>query len=85
MNIYFLDSERTFEFSVDLTLPQDHPKINDVIRSLRNKTEKVLIVDPIQVTYFPTRISDIDDFTNETLDAGEDLQSDHPGFNVSYL
>lgn len=59
--------------------------MDDAIRHLRKRTEGVLIVDPISVPFFPTRISDIDDFTNETLDAGEELQSDHPGFNVSLL
>jgi phenylalanine-4-hydroxylase len=33
------------------------------------------------VPWFPLRISDIDSFSTKTLDAGAELESDHPGFN----
>jgi hypothetical protein len=33
------------------------------------------------VPWFPTRISDIDQFSTKTLDAGAELESDHPGFS----
>lgn len=35
-----------------------------------------------EVPWFPRRPSDIDHFSQATLDAGADLESDHPGFNV---
>ena len=34
-----------------------------------------------QVQWFPRHISELDLIANRTLDAGIDLQSDHPGFN----
>lgn len=34
-----------------------------------------------QVHWFPRHISELDLIANRTLDAGVDLQSDHPGFN----
>ncbi|KAF0982920.1 hypothetical protein FDP41_010899 [Naegleria fowleri] len=33
------------------------------------------------IPWFPTKISDIDFFTRECLEAGGELQSDHPGFH----
>jgi phenylalanine-4-hydroxylase len=35
---------------------------------------------PSIVPWFPLRISDIDKFSTKTLDAGSELESDHPGF-----
>ena len=34
-----------------------------------------------QVHWFPRHISELDLIANRTLDAGVDLESDHPGFN----
>jgi phenylalanine-4-hydroxylase len=33
------------------------------------------------VPWFPRNIADLDSFSKSTLDAGDQLQSDHPGFN----
>ena len=38
-------------------------------------------MNPKQVHWFPRHISELDLIANRTLDAGIDLQSDHPGFN----
>jgi len=39
------------------------------------------VVNPRLVPWFPTHIADIDQFSTKTLDAGAELESDHPGFN----
>jgi len=33
------------------------------------------------VNWFPRHLSELDMIANRTLDAGDDLESDHPGFN----
>jgi phenylalanine-4-hydroxylase len=35
------------------------------------------------VPWFPRRVRDLDLVANQILDAGAELQSDHPGFNVN--
>lgn len=32
--------------------------------------------------WFPRHIEELDKISQKTLDAGSDLESDHPGFNV---
>ena len=33
------------------------------------------------MNWFPRHLSELDMIANRTLDAGDDLESDHPGFN----
>ena len=41
----------------------------------------MLVLDQKEVPWFPRHITDLDMIANRTLDAGSDLESDHPGFN----
>lgn len=52
----------------------------ELLNELRSITGKAHLVEPRVVPWFPTKISDIDNFSTKTLDAGAELDSDHPGF-----
>lgn len=73
--------EPTYSFFVSLqgTLEDDNVRelVNDLIRSTKNVT----LMGTEEVPWFPRKISDIDVFCHRTLDAGADLESDHPGFS----
>lgn len=49
--------------------------------ALCKECTKLLVLDEKQVHWFPRHISDLDKVANRTLDAGVDLESDHPGFH----
>jgi len=63
-------------------LPQrGDENVEKLINALESFTTKVLIVDEKEVNWFPRHLSELDLIANRTLDAGADLESDHPGFN----
>ena len=53
-----------------------------LLRTLeRSKSVKTLdVLGSREVPWFPRRASEFDAFTSKTLDAGSELESDHPGF-----
>jgi len=69
------------EFYVSVELPASDPKMALLIKTLKDEYNKVQIIGSPEVPWFPRRPADIDLFSQQTLDAGEDLESDHPGFN----
>ena len=71
----------TFDFYVDCEGVRGDPNVEAVIRQLEAIAVKLLVLDHRQVPWFPRYIAELDLIANNTLDAGVDLQSDHPGFN----
>lgn len=47
----------------------------------KDHCQDVYISDPTMVPWFPQKITDLDSFATKTLDAGSDLEADHPGFH----
>lgn len=51
------------------------------MRELRHSAVSWTLHPPAVVPWFPTKIAEIDRFSTKTLDAGAELESDHPGFS----
>jgi len=73
----------TFDFYVDCEGSPGDPRLDAIIDHLRQRTVKLLVLDDKEVPWFPRRAADLDRIANATLDAGTDLQADHPGFQDS--
>jgi phenylalanine-4-hydroxylase len=69
------------QFYVSIELPSSDPKLSKLLETLRQEYENVQLIGSPEVPWFPRRPGDIDRFSQQTLDAGEELQSDHPGFS----
>ncbi|MEM1033982.1 MAG: ACT domain-containing protein [Myxococcota bacterium] len=72
---------RTFDFYIDCEGRLGDPKIDAVVARLSQTTPSLLVLDDKRVPWFPRQGADLDRIANVTLDAGTDLESDHPGFS----
>ena len=75
------DDVDAYEFEIDFKGDEMDPHVSKFLDVLREQTEELRVLGKKQVPWFPRHISDFDHFTQKTLDAEEDLESDHPGFN----
>jgi phenylalanine-4-hydroxylase len=76
-----LGGERNFDFFVDFEGSPSEENVVKLLDALTPMTEKLLVLDEKHVHWFPRHISELDLIAGRTLDAGIDLQSDHPGFS----
>ena len=74
-------NEPVFDFALDFYGSLDDPVVQKLMSDLDPITEKLLVLDEKDVQWFPRHISELDLIAHRTLDAGVDLESDHPGFN----
>lgn len=70
-----------FDFFVDCEGSRSQEPIEQVIAELEAASEKLLVLDDRDVPWFPRHVSELDQLVSQTLDAGVELSSDHPGFH----
>ncbi|MDZ7686258.1 MAG: ACT domain-containing protein [Gammaproteobacteria bacterium] len=70
----------TFDFYVDCEGERGEANIEATITALSESSTRMFILDDKEVPWFPRHIAELDRIATETLDAGDALESDHPGF-----
>jgi phenylalanine-4-hydroxylase len=71
----------SFDFYVDCAASPSDPSMGALLDDLRGRCRKLLVLDEKLVPWFPRHIAELDAIANSTLDAGTDLEADHPGFS----
>lgn len=75
------DAKPKFDFYVDFDGSLEDAAVEKLMKDLGPLTTKLLVLDEKDVHWFPRHISELDMIAHRTLDAGVDLESDHPGFH----
>ena len=70
----------TFDFYVDCVGESGDPAIRAIVAELRDVAVAVVVLGHRDVAWFPRHAAELDRIANNTLEAGDALQADHPGF-----
>jgi len=70
-----------YDFYIDFLGSPDNPNVRAMLAELRATATGVSILESRKVPWFPRRAKELDLVASQILDAGAELQSDHPGFN----
>ena len=76
-----LKSPQDYEFTIDFDGRAAEERTQSLLTDLRASCHEVEMLEAKKVPWFPTSLNDLDFCVQQTLDAGGDLESDHPGFN----
>ena len=69
-----------FDFYVDCEGSRGDARTEALLRTLEGATRRLLVLDDRRVPWFPRRSAELDLLAANTLDAGAELDADHPGF-----
>ncbi|HSG88162.1 MAG TPA: ACT domain-containing protein [Pseudomonadales bacterium] len=70
-----------FDFFVDCEGSRDDAAIRALLAELAGCTCRLLVLDDREVPWFPRQITELERVVDHVLEAGADLQADHPGFS----
>lgn len=70
-----------FHIYIDFHGYRGDPKTDSLMQDLQHKCKNMLVLDEREVPWFPRHISELDKIAIRVLDAGSELQCDHPGFH----
>lgn len=73
-------SSDEYDFFIDFVGTTDDEHVKALLTDLRLHTRDVQVLSSRRVPWFPRRLRDLDQVAAQVLDAGSELQSDHPGF-----
>jgi len=79
-------SEGTYEFLVEIDNNSTKGDFQTAMNDLKDKTKYLQVIgrdykdSPDTIPWFPRNIQDLDQFANQILSYGHELDSDHPGF-----
>lgn len=71
---------RAFEFAVDFDAPAPPAGLLAALERACTPSS-VRAAPPVPVPWFPLSVAEVDLFSTKTLDAGAELEADHPGFH----
>ncbi|KAJ0399839.1 hypothetical protein ATCC90586_005381 [Pythium insidiosum] len=72
---------QNYNFYVDIDGKRGDPVVDALLDDLRRNCLDVMILHDKKVPWFPRKIKELDRSVSQVLDAGSDLESDHPGFH----
>jgi phenylalanine-4-hydroxylase len=70
-----------FDFYVDCEGRRGEGPVEAVIVALKQRPLSLLVLDDRQVPWFPRQVAELDRVAGHTLQAGSELEADHPGFH----
>lgn len=68
-------------FYVDFIGRREDESVAVLLREIQASVNSLTVLDERSVPWFPRHIWELDQIANRTLDAGADLEADHPGFS----
>uniref|UniRef100_M4B3S4 phenylalanine 4-monooxygenase n=1 Tax=Hyaloperonospora arabidopsidis (strain Emoy2) TaxID=559515 RepID=M4B3S4_HYAAE len=70
-----------YSFYIDFEGKRGQPEVDELMKDLSRNCLDVVVLHDKKVPWFPRKILELDRSVANVLDAGTDLESDHPGFS----